>query len=190
MIFMPLSFSISFLRFGYKMIIFQAQLQNCIHFQSFLPQSILSKWEKVSANQWIHLIIKLYFPFSLWRHAPRCSSKCLSQAFPPTYLHRALMVWAACQDFHSFYKYIKNTLQPLLQICPCALLCHSCISTLLNFFSIPLMPLKWITQFISAVTSRGSYCQVLWCSMPSWSQRSAASPLHTHPSFPLPLAMP
>lgn len=160
MIFMPESFSISFLRFGYKMIIFQAQLQNCLYFQFFLSQSILSKWEKVTANQLIHLIIKLHFPFRFWRHVPCCSSKCLSPAFPPTSLHRALMVRAACQDFHSFYKYIKNTLQPLLQICPCALLCHSGIATLLNSLSIPLMLLKCITQFTCAVASRGPYCQV------------------------------
>lgn len=151
---------------------------------TFNPFSLNLFWEceeKITANQLIHLIIRLYFPFSLWWHVPRCSYKCLSQAFPSTYLHRALTVWAACQDFHSFYKYIKNTLQPLLQIYPCALLCHSCISILLNSLAIPLMPLKWITQFTSAVASQGSYCQVLWCSMPSWSQRAAASPYtHTH----------
>lgn len=141
---------------------------------------------KSTANQLIPLLLNFVSLQPLMGRSTLFIS--LLQALLPTSLHRALMIWAACQGFHSFYKHIKNTLQPLLQICPCTPLCHICLSALLNFLSIPLLPLNLTTQFTSAVASQGSYCQVLYVPCEA-DHRPATPPRHTQPP-PLPSAIP
>ena len=83
----------------------------------------------------------------------------LSQPFLPTYLHRALVVWAACQDFHSFKTTLKAHFNPFCK----SLHAHHCVTdaSLPNFFSIPLLFFNLATEFTSTVASHGPYFQIL-----------------------------
>ena len=113
----------------------------------------------------------------------------LSQPFLPTYLHRALVVWAACHDFHSFKTTLKAHFNPFCK----SLHAHHCVTvaSLLNFFSIPLLFFNLATEFTSTVASHGPYFQILWWTMWSWSQRLSKHPhLCTQPSFPHSLTIP
>ena len=87
---------------------------------------------KVTSTQLIPIINKFHFPFSHWWPVLCCFSKFLSHTSPLTYFCAALMVWAMCHDFHSFYKHIKDTLKPPLKICLCVQPWHTGISMQMN----------------------------------------------------------
>ena len=67
------------------------------------------------------------------------------------------MVWAVCQDFHSFKTTLKARNKPFCK----SLHEHHCVTvaSLLNF-SIPLLSFHLATEFTSAVASHGPYFQI------------------------------